>query len=125
MLRASHRVLKPGATTVFAVIAVGHDLNPDQREEAIAAGPPNVDTDLAYPDLMRTTGFEHVETTDVTREYLETLTAWWDEWETESVELRRIVGNDDFNERQANRMRTIRAIEDGLLRRYLISGVRT
>lgn len=56
---------------------------------------------------------------------LETLTAWWDEWETESVGLRRIVGNDDFNEREANRMRAIRAIEDGLLRRYLISEVRT
>lgn len=125
MLRASHRVLKPGGTTAFAVIAVGDDLTGEQLEEAIAAGPPHVATDRAYPDLMRVAGFEDVETAEVTPEYLETLTAWRDEWETESVELRRIVGADDFNERQANRMRAIRAIEDGLLRRYLVSGVRS
>ena len=125
MLRANHRVLKPGGTTVFAVISVGDDLNADQREEAIAAGPPHVDADPSYAELMRAAGFEHVEATDVTAQYLETLTAWRDEWDTESVELKRIVGDDEFNERQANRTRAIRAIEDGLLRRYLISGVRT
>jgi hypothetical protein len=124
VLRASHRVLKPGGTTVFAVIAVGDDLNADQRDEAIAAGPPHVASDQAYPDLMRAVGFEHVETADVTTEYLETLTAWWREWETESVDLRRVVGDDEYTERQANRMRAIRAVQDGLLRRYLITGVR-
>ena len=125
MLRASHRVLKAGGTTTFGVIAVADALTGELREEAIAAGPPHVDTDVAYPDLMRAAGFEDVDIADVTPEYLETLTAWWDEWETESVELRRIVGDEDFTERQANRMRAIRAVHDGLLRRYLVSGVRT
>ena len=125
MLRASHRVLKSGGTTTFAVIALGDDLTGKRLEEAIAAGPPHVATDRAYPDLMRVAGFEDVEIADVTPEYLETLTAWWREWETESVELNRIVGADDFRERQANRMRAIRAAQNGLLRRYLVSGVRS
>ena len=125
MLRASHRVLKRGGTTTFAVIAVGDDLTGKQREEAIAAGPPHVATDLAYPDLMRVAGFEDVDTADLTPEYLDTLTAWRDEWETESVELELIIGQGDYRERQANRTRAIRAIQDGLLRRYLITGVRT
>ena len=125
MLRASHRVLKPGGTTTFAVIAIGDDLNGEKREEGIASGPPHVDADLTYPDLMRAAGFEHVEATDLTTEYLETLKAWRDEWVTESVELKLIVGEDDYHERQANRMRAIRAAQNGLLRRYLITGVRT
>jgi hypothetical protein len=125
VLRASHRVLKPGGTNAFTVIAVSEGLSAEQREEAIAAGPPHVDADLSYPDLMHAAGFDHVEATDVTRLYLHTLTSWWREWETESVELRRILGGDDYTERQANRKRAIRAVRDGLLHRYLISGVRT
>lgn len=125
MLRASHRVLKSGGTTVLAVIAVSDDLNSEKREEAIAAGPPHVDADLSYPELMRAAGFQHVEATDLTTEYLDTLTAWRDEWETESVELELIIGQGDYRERQANRTGAIRAIQAGLLRRYLVTGVRT
>lgn len=125
MLRASHRVLKPGGTTAFFVIAVNDEATGTEREEAIAAGPPHVDTDHTYPELMEMAGFSHVEVTDLTPEYLATLTAWWREWDAAADELAAIVGDDDFQERQTNRARAIRSVEAGLLRRYLITGTRT
>jgi cyclopropane fatty-acyl-phospholipid synthase-like methyltransferase len=125
VLRATHRVLKPGGITAYFVIAVSHEATGTQREEAIAAGPPHVDTDREYPDLMEAAGFHNIEATDVTAEYLETLTAWWREWDTASVELAPIVGQDEFTERQTNRMRAIRPVRAGLLSRYLISATRT
>ena len=124
MLRASHRVLKPGGTIAFLVIAVCDKITGGRRKEAITAGPPYVDTDLAYPDLMHAAGFGQVEAADVTAEYLETLTAWWRAWDAASAELARIVGDDEFAERQANRMRAIRSVQSGLLCRHLMSGVR-
>lgn len=107
------------------VIAISDDLTGERRKEAITAGPPYVDTDPGYPELTDAAGFEHVQFADVTTEYLQTLTAWWREWDAAAVELIEIVGNDDYIERQANRSRAITAIRDGLLRRYLISAVRT
>ena len=43
----------------------------------------------------------------------------------EAVELARIVGADEFVERQPKRRRAIGAARMGLLRRYLITATRT
>lgn len=81
------------------VIAISDDLTGERRKEAITAGAPYVDTDPGYPELTEAAGFEHVESTDVTTGYLDTLTAWWREWDAEAVELIEIVGNDDYMKR--------------------------
>lgn len=124
MLRASHRILKTGGTTAFFVIAVSDEATGAQREEAVVAGPPHVDTDLAYPDLMKAAGFDQVEVLDVTTEYLATLTAWLREWDAAADDLVSIVGEDGFGERQANRFRASKSVGAGYLRRYLVSGIR-
>ncbi|MDJ0925439.1 MAG: hypothetical protein QNJ77_12830 [Acidimicrobiia bacterium] len=124
MLRESFRILKPGGTTCFAVIAVAEGLTDEELAEAINAGPPYVTAAPGYPELMSAVRFSQVDIGDVTDGYLETLRAWHSAWRTESVALKRVVGNTDYDERQANRVRSIKAVEDGLLRRYLISGIK-
>ena len=124
MLRACNRVLKAGGLISFGVIAVADDLSDDETDQAADAGPVHVEAGPGYPELMAAAGFESVELTDVSDEYLATSAAWVREWDAESVELEQLVGTDDFAERQTSRRQAIEAISDGLLGRYLISAIR-
>jgi hypothetical protein len=74
---------------------------------------------------MAAAGFDNVDVTDVTDAYVVTLAAWVREWYAEAVELARILGADEFAERQAKRRRAIAAAHRGLLRRYIITATRT
>jgi SAM-dependent methyltransferase len=121
VLRASHRVLRPGGVLCFAVIAHGNGLTGDEAAEALAAGPDHADAGPGYERLMATAGFQDVDVTDATDAYLVTLTAWVREWDAEATELARVLGADEFAERQAKRRRAIRAARTGLLRRYILT----
>jgi SAM-dependent methyltransferase len=124
VLRACRRVLKPGGTISFAVIAIADGLPEDEFDRAVEAGPPNVDAGPGYRDLLAAAGFEGIELTEASDEFLATSAAWVREWDAESLELERLVGIEDFAERQASRRQSIAATKEGLLRRHLISAVR-
>jgi hypothetical protein len=108
----------------FAVIALADGLSEDETDVATRAGPIHVGATPVYPELMTAAGFDHVQLTDVSDEYVATCAAWVREWDARSAQLKRLVGTDDFLTRQSNRRRAIVAATDGLLQRYLISGVR-
>ena len=124
MLRACHRVLKRGGILSYVVIAIADRLSPDEIATAIEAGPPRVDAGPGYPELMATAGFVDLDVSDVTADYLTTLSAWVREWDAESAALIPIVGAEEFAEQQATRRGAVAAIERGLLRRYLLTGTR-
>lgn len=124
MLRACHRVLRPGGVLCFAVIAHADGLTADQIATAAAAGPDHADVVGGYPSVLVAAGFHDVDVADVTDAYLETLAAWAREWDAEAVALTRIVGADDFAERQTNRRRAIEAARQGLLRRHVVTAAR-
>lgn len=124
MLRASYRALKPGGRLGAAVIAVGDDLSPAERAEAVAAGPDHVETDGSYLDLMRSAGFAAVSRIDVSSGYRQTVAAWIRAWDRESEELRALLGSEAFEERQTRRRRAVAAADRGLLQRWLVVGRR-
>jgi cyclopropane fatty-acyl-phospholipid synthase-like methyltransferase len=122
VLRACNRVLKPGGRLAFFVIAMTDDLNAEQRERALQVG--HVDAGPGYPALLEQAGFENNRVTDVTDNYLATLTNWYDTWNEEAVAVRALIGLDDFSERQNRRLRTIQSVGDGVVCRYLVSARR-
>ena len=124
MLRACHRVLKHDGILAIAVIAIAHDLTDDQIASAVAAGPPRVEAGPGYPQLVADAGFASIDVVDVTDDYRSTLTALIREWDAQSHDLAPIVGDDVFAEQQENRSRALDAVEQGLLRRSLISARR-
>jgi SAM-dependent methyltransferase len=124
VLRASHRVLRPGGVVCFAVIAHADGLTGDESAAAFAAGPDHADAGAGYPSLLAAAGFDNADAADVTDAYVMTLAAWVREWDAEAVELAQIVGADEFAERQAKRRRAIDVAHRGLLRRYLITATR-
>ena len=72
---------------------------------------------------MRTAGFVAVEITDVTDEYRDTVRHWIEQWDS-SQPLRSLHGAEEFKRIQAERHRTVEAIDDDLLRRSLVVGSR-
>jgi len=117
VLRACGRVLVPGGRLSFLVITVAHG------SSGVNAGPVHAASRDPYPRLLQEAGFAGVVETDVTDDYLATLEAWIREWEAESADLERLVGLDEFAERQIRRRKAAEAIRGGLLQRYLISAV--
>lgn len=124
MLRACYRVLKPGGVFSFVAIALADGLSTDDKIRAHEAGPQYVSAGAGYPALLRAAGFEGVDLIDATDEYRQTLSAWIREWDAESSDLERILGADEFAERQARRRLAMEAIRDGLLRRSIVSAAR-
>lgn len=124
MLRACNRVLKPGGLLSFLAIALAEGLSDDQTTAAVDAGPDHVVSEPGYSALMEDAGFEAVELVDVTVDYLATIEDWIHEWNAESDAIERLVGIDEFNQRQTRRRSPLQAGRQGLLIRYLISGRR-
>ncbi len=125
MLRACGRVLKPGGMMSFLVIAVADGLSAEETDRVLNVGPEHIATGVGYPSLLRAAGFEGVDVVDVTDEYLVTQAAWIREWDDESLVLERLLGANEFAERQLRRRRALATVEAGLMRRHWISAVRS
>ncbi len=108
----------------FLVIAVADGLSAEEADRALDAGPEHIATGEGYPSLLQAAGFEGVDVVDVTDEYLTTQAAWVREWDAESFELEQLLGV-EFAERQTRRRRALATVQAGLMRRYLISAVRS
>ncbi len=121
MLRASRRVLRPGGRTAFHVIFVAAGLSEGDRVRAVAAGPPHVSAPGSYPDLVADAGFGRVDEVDLTDQYRQAAVAWLRESARAAKQLGELFGIEEFQRRQQEREETVAAIEDGLLRRSLLT----
>lgn len=97
-------------------------LDAEQKERAFEVG--HVDAEPGYTSLLDQAGFESAKVRDVTSTYLGTLSSWYDAWNDEAVALKALIGSEDFGERQSRRSRSLRSVRDGLVRRYLVTGLR-
>jgi hypothetical protein len=88
-------------------------------ERAVAAGPPQIGAGDDHPALLASAGFADIEAVDVTPAYHETQRAWHDRWSDRKEDVVAMLGEELYDERQAERRSTLTAIEEGLLRRTL------
>jgi hypothetical protein len=72
-----------------------------------------------HPSLLRTAGFTDIEETDVTDDYLRSVRAWFVQSSLRETQLRAVLGDALFEERQTDRRHQASAIEGGQLRRSL------
>lgn len=119
MLRACRRILRPGGRLAFLTIQPTPGLGRARRRRANRAGPPGVAVRTSYPSLLTTAGFVDIEARDVTAEYRATQRAWMDTMDSRADALRVIMGDAAFDERVTARTETLRAIDVGLLSRFL------
>ena len=92
-------------------------LSPAQRASASDATPGFIDAPAPYRELVERAGFSDVSESDVTPDYRRTAAAWLREMSELEPELRKDLGDQVFEEKQANRQRSMAAIEAGDLGR--------
>jgi cyclopropane fatty-acyl-phospholipid synthase-like methyltransferase len=121
VLRACKQLLRSGGRLAFTTIHVAPGLHAAAHRRAVRAGPWHVTTRRPYAELVAQAGFDEITEIDVTDDYARTQRAWLEGCEDHADELRRLTSDRDFALAQADRRQTKAAIEDGLLRRSLIT----
>ena len=121
MLRAVRRVLKPGGMLAFYVITTPPGLSTEQRDRAATLGPERVMSKSPYRTLLERAGFETKLVEDVTDAYRDTIEALAASWADEERELRSFLGDAEFEDVQNGLRDSRRGIDEGLLRRLLIT----
>lgn len=117
VLKECRRVIRPGGVMVFTVISVVPDLPPAEHGRAIDHGPSFVDTDTAYPELLRRSGWEILDSFDLTAVFGRTARAVLAEEEAHMDGLAELFGQEATSDRLGRRRRTLAGVEKGLIRR--------
>lgn len=105
----------------FTTIHVAPGLDARARRRAHAAGPRAVASRVSQAQLLRSAGFVDIDEVDVTAAYAVTAGAWLRESTANAETLAAIETPACFEERQSERRSMMAAIDDGVLRRTLIS----
>ena len=124
MLRASRRLLDAGGRTAFYTIHPAPGLSPSRRRRAHRDGPVAVAAHRPHRELLERAGFIDIEETDCTTEFASVARAWIERHDHHQDHLVDLIGLADYEQRQRERRIQLRAIEDGLLRRSLLTAAR-
>ena len=120
MLRECHRVLKLGGTVVGFSIHTPPSLTPVQEERATELGPSLVCGCESPQELIGEAGFSGLEVIDVTARFRRTCSAWLAAMKELGPQLRRELGDEDFEDELDQKESMLTGIDEGLLRRSLI-----
>ena len=123
VLEACRKIVHADGKMVFSVILISPDLPPADYERAIEGGPSFMATKDTYPELLRKSGWDLVDHTDLTTEFLNTLKVMLNNELDFEDDLEKLLGKDEASMR-LNRTRTyINSLEQGLIRRELFHAV--
>jgi len=123
VLRACRRVVRAGGKMVFSVILVTPDLAAADYDQAVAGGPPFVETAVSYATMLRQAGWVPTENVDLTSAFQSTVGRILEAEEARADEIEAVMGEERTAEQFARRRATLRVLERGLLRRELFGAV--
>lgn len=121
MLRACKKLLRPGGRSAFQTISIAPAVSKREHRRAARIGPRAVSSNRTPEELMDAAGFDDVVAIDVTNEFLRVARAWQEQYESKEAQLRALFG-DELDELHKDRRDLIAGVEEGLLRRTLVSG---
>lgn len=119
VLVACRRTIRLDGKMVFSVILITPGLSAADYERAAASGPPFIETDIQYPEMLRQAGWKITDHRDLTAEYGVTVGRMLEKQETHAGEIANLLGDDEAADDRADRRATLEALEQGLLRREL------
>ena len=124
MLRACLRILRPSGRVAFFTIHPAAGLTGAERRRASRDGPIAVATARPHRQLLEVAGFTQVTETDCSAAFAAATRAWIQHWDANHNDLVALLGEQAFQERQAERRAQLRATEDGILARSLFTAHR-
>ncbi len=116
--------MRPGGRLAFITIQPIPDLSAADRRRVHRIGPPAVAVRTSYESLLHTAGFVGVEARDCSAEYAAALRGWIVAIDRRADAIRAITGGTEYDERAQRRARTLVAVENGLLGRYMYVATR-
>ena len=119
VLKECRRVAREGAKMAFSVIALASRLSSNDRDIAIASGPPYIDAPGDYGALLEQSGWRLLRRLDVTKEFERTLMASVDGMRDRTDALVTVLGREEFAAKLERRIATLSAVRAALVRREL------
>jgi len=118
-LTECRRVLRPGGRMVFSVIYLAGDLSPQDHARAAETAPGFAETEAPYPQLLAETGWELLETRDLTDDFRRNCLAKIEAEQQARAELVALTADGEIDARQARFHRRAEALERGHVKREL------
>lgn len=114
VLQECKRVAKDDARMHFSVIYVSGDSSEPDHKAALEVGPPFIESDVSYPDLLEQSGWRMLERIDVTSAYRRCLGILADAF-ANNAGLIEALGAEVARESREHRLQQIAAIDSGFL----------
>jgi hypothetical protein len=106
----------------FITVEIAPGISKTQHRKAAIRGPRAVVSTGPADQLMSAARFSEVAVNDVTDDFLRTARAWFRGFDEHKDDLEQVLGAQEWAERQGDRKSMIEAIEEGLLRRLIVTG---
>jgi ubiquinone/menaquinone biosynthesis C-methylase UbiE len=119
VLKECMRVIRRGGKMVFSVISISPGLSCADHSRAVDSGPPFVEAECEYPELLEKTGWDVIDQIDASAAYEETGRRYIREVEARADEMSELLGEAEFGELLAKRHRNVAAVVDRIVRRDL------
>ena len=124
VLRASHRVLKPGGRIAYYTIYVAPDLSAADYRRIMKFWPSASVGRRSLSEMLESAGFIDVRETEVTKQYQKTSRAWVEGRRRRYDGLERTMGKAALAGKIDEGERILESLKDGLLRRSLLTARR-
>ncbi len=124
VLRACHRVLKPGGHVAYYTIYVAPDLSAADYRRIMKFWPAAATRRRSPSEMLESAGFIDVHETDVTKQYRMTSRGWLEGRRRRYDELVQAMGEDTLKGKIVEGKAILGSIKDGLLRRSLLTARR-
>lgn len=119
VLDECRRVIRDDGKMVFSVIYVAPNLSVADHARAVESGPPYIEAECAYPELLAKTGWNIIERFDLSAAYEKTGRCHIREVEARADGLRELLGNADYEDLLVRRNRNVVAVAEGIVQRDL------
>ena len=120
VLNECRRVIRRDGKMVFTVISISPGLSSADHARAVDSGPPFVEAECEYPQLLEKTGWKVIERMDVSATYEESVRRHIREVEARADEMSELLGEAGLGELLAKKQRNVEALAGGIVRRDLL-----
>jgi hypothetical protein len=98
----------------FSVISIAPGLSEAGLETALANGPPYIETDVAYADLLEQAGWQMTDRIDITEDFVKTVRRVVEAQETYQSQLCKLLGEAETAARMTRMKERLKAREAGV-----------
>jgi ubiquinone/menaquinone biosynthesis C-methylase UbiE len=119
VLNECRRAIRHGGKMAFSVIYIAPELSAADHARAVDSGPPYVEAESGYPELLAATGWNVTDQIAASGDYEETGRRYIREVEARADEMIELLGDAEFDEMLARRHRNVDAVAEGIVRRDL------